>query len=219
VTDDDLNRRATEALKIIDDTISVIPSFEIKASANSLVALPLLYASMDNAAVCSLLLRNNPERSFVSIMGLHRSQWEFLARGAFFAHAAKEHELMRFMKEGAVPKRQGRDISLMQIVEESFLEIGWDERLVKVLRDEKGPLNGFVHGGREVVNAYLRNGEIGFPELDLPLLLHILKRIVAMSQLSMAVAMSMSSLPQQRISDAVRPLYEQVHNFYGAPAP
>jgi hypothetical protein len=172
---------------------------------------------MDNAAACVFLLLNNPGRSFVSVLGLHRIQWEYLTRGAFFAHVASEKELACFRKKGKMPKRSGRDIYLSEIAEESFAALGWDAGLVSVLKKDKGPLNGFVHGGREVINAYVQNDEIGSPEIDSPMLSQVLDRIVAMSQLSMAVAMSMSPLPELKISDSVRPVYEQVQSFYAAP--
>ena len=217
MSEDDLSARARIALKIIDDTISILPNFEIKTSANSLVALPLLYASMDNAAVCAFLLLNRPGRSFVSVLGLHRSQWEYLTRSAFFAHVANEKELASFQKTGKMPQRSGRDIYLSEIAKESFAVLRWDAIFVSILNSNKGPLNGFVHGGIEVINAYVKNGEIGSPEIDLPMLSQILNRVVVMSQLSMAVAMSMSPLPEVQISDAVKLVYEQVQNFYIAP--
>lgn len=214
-----LKSRAKEGLRLTDLTMRVLPGLGITASERSLTFLPLLMASMDNAATLLFLLAEKPERSWVAALSLHRSQFDYFLRAAFFARAASEQELGRFRSKGKMPKRaeksgRKRDIFIRELAEEVSDSFQWDEKLVNTLKGHWSPLSGIVHGGTEVLGIYTAKGQIGIADVDAKPLLQVLDNVLVLVQLAMAVAMSASPRSEAEVSDAVEPVYKEAVRFF-----
>lgn len=223
MTAESLTARANQAQALIDNTMSVLPSFEIAGSDRAYVSLSLLLASMDNAATLVYLLATRPNRAWVGALSLHRSQFDYFLRGSFFARVASDKELKQFQRKGRMPARaqksgRKRDMYVSEVAEDVCEAFGWDTKLVNTLKGHWSPLSGIVHGGREVLSIYTMNDELGGLEIDFDELLPVLDNVIVLVQLAMAVAMSMSPLPEEQLSDTVEPVYNDARNFFAGNA-
>ena len=138
------------------------------------VAQALLAASADHAVSLNLLLsRPSPSAAF-SAVGLFRLQLDALARGIYFARpeVSSDKEVEDFMLNDRMPlvkppnerKRQIRLDELIARLREFIATVSPD--LAKAglhLRFSYAleAFNGFVHGGRDVVESYQEHSKFG----------------------------------------------------------
>lgn len=118
------------------------------------------------------------------------------------------------MPARATKSGKKRDIYIAEVAHEVCIAFGLDQKLVNTINGHWSPLSGIVHGGKEVLNIYTTNGEIGALEIDPSDLLPILDNVVVLVQLAMAIAMSLSPLAEEKLSDAVRPAYDIASAFF-----
>lgn len=138
------------------------------------VAQALLAASVDHAVSLNLLLsRPSPSAAF-SAVGLFRLQLDALTRGIFFARPefSSDEQVEDFMLNDRMPlvkpsnerKRQIRLDELVARLREFIATVSPD--LAKAGLHHRfsyalDAFNGFVHGGRDVVESYQEHSKFG----------------------------------------------------------
>lgn len=220
VSSQKLRDRASAALKLVRETKPVLGELGIKVDERSAAAIPLVLASMDTAEAIYALLINQPEESWVAALIMQRSQMEYVLRSAFFAKAASHKELMRFRKNGDMPKRGKRKIYIAEVADEASQHLGWEKtKLLATVKSHQKDLLGLVHGGKEVLAIYTMHDTWGDLTVDWADLIHHVDNIMVFVQLALGVAMSLSPLDAEGLDKAVRPVYDKAHSYFGSRSP
>lgn len=222
-----LRFRADSAYRLAIATRDLLGELEIEANERSVVVIPLVLASLDTAGAMYSLLANRPEQYWVPAVAMRRTQMEYVMRAAFFAKAANERELARFREKGEMPRRaqvagkcracqqRTRSISLAEVAREASQHLGWDgDQLVSKLTTHYRDLSGLIHGGKEVLGIYTMHPGWGDVTIDWSDLLGELDDAMVFAQLALGVAMSLSSLKAETLSEVVRPIYERAHAYF-----
>lgn len=214
-----LNEVARDGLGMIEDLRATMPRFDIPNSQRNEVALALLLASLDQARTLCYLLATDPINGWYSSLILHRSQIDHFLRGAFFARPATDPELDFFLRKNKLPSRSPPEADkkltlttneVAAIIVEAY---GWEgERLINTIRNHWGPLSGIVHGGRELLNAYLSEEGIG-AEIDLQELVSIVVNTVGLAHMVSAVLMAITPLPADRVHEIMLPVHTRFTAF------
>ncbi|WP_368564132.1 hypothetical protein [Pseudoxanthomonas sp. UTMC 1351] len=215
-----LRERAGAALKLVRETKPVLAELGIEIDERSAAAIPLVLASMDAAEAIYALLINQPEESWVAALIMQRSQMEYVLRSAYFARAASKKELLRFRKNGAMPKRGKRPIYIAEVATEASQHLGWEKtKLLATVRSHHKHLSGLVHGGKEVLAIYTMHDTWGDLTIDWEDLIDHVDNVMVFVQLALGVAMSLSPLDAEGLDKAVRPIYDKAHAYFGNRGP
>lgn len=222
-----LRARADDGHRITVDIRNLLGDLGVKADERSAVVIPLVLASLDTAGAMYSLLANRPEEYWVPAVAMRRTQMEYVMRAAFFARAANERELGRFRAKGEMPKRaqsagrcracqqKTRAISLAEVAREASHQLGWDEDLlVSKLTSHYRELSGLIHGGKEVLSIYTMHLGWGVVTIEWDDLLAELENTMVFAQLALGVAMSLSPLKPEELSEVVRPVYERAYGYF-----
>lgn len=209
---------AHDALTLIEDLRATLPHFDMANTERNRVALALLLASLDQARTLCFLLATDPNNGWYSSLILHRSQIDHFLRGAFFAQPATDSELAYFLEKNRLPSRRPagerpRSLHTNELAAIIIDIYGWDgERLVTTIRNHWGPLSGIVHGGRELLGAYLSEEGIG-AEIDLSELVDVVTNTVALAHMVSAVLMATTPLDPEQIQGIMVPIHEKFRGF------
>lgn len=220
----DLQRVARDALQLTENIVASFPQFEVEATERNHVALALLLASVDQARSLCYLLAMEPQNGWYAALILHRSQFEHFLRGAFFARAASDAELSHFLRKNKLPSRtpDGQTKRALSVNELATIVVdayGWESnKLQNTIRNNWGPLSGIVHGGRELLNAYITDEGIG-ADIDPSQLIEIVVNTVATAHMVIGVLMDMSPLSLEDQQTIVMPIHEEFKSFRRAVAP
>ncbi|MBF6022795.1 DUF6988 family protein [Lysobacter niastensis] len=212
--------KAAEAHKLICQIAAVLAALKIDNTKRMFIALSLLVGSLEHARLLTSILSEEAGLSWLPAMTLHRSQIDHLVRGAYFAEPATDAEVAAFYADGTMPqlpKPKGgtRNMHLNEMAEAVQAHYTWDKRFATAIRNRWSPLSGITHGGIEVVNVYLKNGQVGNTDTDFAGLLPTIGDITALAYIVIAVCMRLSPLSQEEISGIVQPLFDAFKDFNG----
>jgi hypothetical protein len=214
----DLPTVARDALILIEHVRTTLPHFEMPDSERNQVALALLLASLDQARTLCYLLTMDARNGWYSALILHRSQIDHFLRGAFFAQPASDQELAYFLGKNKLPSRSPpgtskRALSTNELAAIVIAGYDWDgEKLLNTIRNHWGPLSGIVHGGRELLAAYLSEDGIG-AEIELTELVGIVINTVALSHMVSAVLMAITPLGVEGVQSFMVPVHDDFRAF------
>ena len=215
-----LRDRASSAIELVRETEPVLGNLGIKIDERTATAIPLVLASMDTAKAVYTLLINHPEEYWVAALIMQRTQMEYVLRAAYFAKAASQKELMRFRTKGKMPNRGKRSIYIAEMAEDASQHLGWDkDKLLETVTNHQRDLSGVVHGGKEVLSIYTMHDTWGDLTIEWDELIHHVDNIMVFVQLALSVAMYLSPLDPQALDNAVRPIYEKAHAYFGDRGP
>ena len=165
---EELKQAANLALKGIEATIHAIAKMPLDRSRRNWLAATLLRASMDHGRALAFLVSCHPDEFGAPALALHRSQFETLMRGAFFAKEATEEELAYFIEEDDMPKRPDGEGKPKRLNPKSLaplvgdvLSLGDSTKVVNLINNSWDTFCGMVHGGMPMVVTY-NNADIGF---------------------------------------------------------
>lgn len=211
-----LRKRANDALNVLHQTRKTLPDMGHIGSERTAVVLPLALASMDTAEAIYALLINQPEKSWVAALIMQRAQMEYVLRAAFFAKAANDKEIARFLRKGKMPRRGRRSIYVIDVANEAAQHLGWDgEKLARTVKSHYKDLSGLVHGGKEVLAIYTQHDAWGDITIEWDELVNAVNNILVFAQLALGVAMSLSPLDADEMDRIVRPAHEAAHAYFG----
>ena len=215
-----LRNRASAAFGLTQETKPVLCNLDIKIDERTATVIPLVLASMDTAEAIYSLLINQPEEYWVAALIMQRTQMEYVLRSAYFAKAASHKELMRFRKKGKMPNRGTRSIYIAEVADDASQHLGWNkDKLIRTVRSHYKDLSGVVHGGKEVLGIYTMHDTWGDLTIEWDELIDHVDNIMVFVQLALGVAMSLSPLEPQAMDQAVRPIYEKAHAYFGDRGP
>jgi hypothetical protein len=210
-----LRRCASDALRVLHETRNTLPGMGDIGSERTAAVLPLALASMDTAEAILALLINQPEKSWVAALIMQRAQMEYALRAAFFAKAANEKEVARFLRKGKMPNRGKSGIYVADVAREAAQHLGWDEeKLLRTVKSQYKDLSGLVHGGKEVLAIYTQHDAWGDITVEWDELIDAIDNILVFAQLALGVAMSLSPLDAEAMDRLVRPSYEAAHMYF-----
>lgn len=214
----DVQAKAADGRALICQIPAVLDSLRIDSTKRRFIALSLLVGSLEHARLLCSILSTDLETSWLPAMSLHRSQIDHLVRGAYFADPATDEEVDAFYKKGTLPqtpKPKGgrRAMYLSEMAEAVRAHYRWDGKFSAAIRNRYSPLSGITHGGIEVVNVHLKNGIVGDTTTNYAGLSPTVGDIVALAYITVAVAMVLSPLPDDAISDSVRPVFQAYRDF------
>lgn len=211
-----LRRCASDALKVLHLTRNTLPDMGHIGSERTAAVLPLALASMDTAEAIYALLINQPEKSWVAALIMQRAQMEYVLRAAFFAKAANDKEIARFLRKGRMPNRGKNQIFVADVATEAAQHLGWDEeKLLRTVKSHYKDLSGLVHGGKEVLAIYTQHDAWGDITIEWDELTDAVDNILVFAQLALGVAMSLSPLDPEAMDRLVRPAYEAARTYFG----
>lgn len=214
-TTEQLKVRAQQTRDLITSTSASLAQFDIEVTERVLVVGPLVLASLDTADTMAYLLGTEPERRWVQALALQRVQMEYVLRAAFFAGAASDKEIGKFLRKGHMPKRSKRTIYLLDLVREAAGNLGWQApKLVDTVKNHHRDLSGLVHGGKELLEIYTMHevmGDLTAPWDDLS---QPLENSAVFTQLALSVLMKFSRLEPPALDAVVRPTYDRSMAYF-----